>query len=143
VSVVVAGGAIRSAIAHLQITRCPRCQRGDLAIDLDRVRMTCTRGCAAVAGAVAEAARRLTGGLRAEGEALIRFAAEASNERFAPEPGPRRSAVRDAIYVAACGLPPSRERERIIALVVGVERRANWQQELANREAAEAAKAAA
>jgi len=143
VSVVVGGGAIRSALAHLQITRCPRCQRGDLAIDMDRLRITCTRGCAAVAGAVGEVARRLTGKLRAEGEALIRFAGEASRERLAPEPGPQRSAVRDALYTAACKLPASRERERIIALVVGVERRANWQQELANREAPEAAQAAA
>jgi hypothetical protein len=110
------GGLIRSALAHLEIDRCPRCLKGRLTVDLDRVAMSCSKGCSNVAGAVGEAAPRLTGGLRGEGEALMGFCAAAE----------KRPPADELLYGLAVQLPASLEleRERIVDIAVGMMRRA-------------------
>jgi len=126
---VVSGGMIRAALAHLSIDRCPRCLRGDLIVDLDRRAISCTKHCDDVAQAVGEAAPRLTGGLRAEGESLMRFCLEAvRNQQHAGNPDylPIRSADRDAAYIFACGLQPSPNRDRLLDLCVRAERWASY-----------------
>jgi hypothetical protein len=112
---IVVGGAVRSALDHLDIDRCPRCLRGRLTVDLDRYAVTCDRGCARVGEAVAEAARRLTGALRDEGEALLSVCLAAE----------RRPAATDILYSLACGLPASEDREHLIDTIVGIARRSS------------------
>lgn len=109
----IVGGLIRLALRHLDIVRCPRCLRGTLTVDLDRVAMSCSNGCGQVAHAVGQAARRLTGELRQEGEALLSFCAAAEKEP-APE---------ELLYDLACRLPTG-ARELVIDLVVKAARMA-------------------
>ncbi len=105
---VIVSGMIRSALAHLSITNCPRCLRGTLVVDLDRRALTCSKRCPDVAGAVGEAARALRGGFQDEGAALLELCVQAQRRRY-PDSVER-------IYVAACELPESPAREAILRL---------------------------
>jgi hypothetical protein len=94
---------VSSALSHLAIDYCPRCLTGELFVDVARARFECGNRCADVAEAIGEAAARLTGELKGEGQTLAMVARKATRrtleERYADACKDARSCSRLAVEI--------------------------------------------